>query len=64
MSAVLAYLQTPAFLHLAGLAAVVVLLCLGIIPAAVGFPIVTGLVGLAIPTTLTTIGAAKEPPQS
>lgn len=38
-------------LHLIGIIAIVVLLALGTVSVAVGLPILTGLVGLAIPTT-------------
>jgi hypothetical protein len=37
-------------LHLLGIIAMVVLLALGTVSVAVGLPILTGLVGLAIPT--------------
>ena len=44
------WLAGVSLLHLLGLVAIVVLLALGTISVAVGFPILTGLVGLAIPT--------------
>jgi hypothetical protein len=51
LPAVLAnWLAGVSFLHLIGIIAVVVLLALGTVTVAVGFPILTGLVGLAIPT--------------
>ena len=50
-SVVAQWLAGVSVLHLIGIIAIVVLLALGTVSVAVGLPILTGLVGLAIPTT-------------
>ena len=46
----IAWLTSVPPLHLLGIIAIAVLLAIGTISVAVGLPILTGLVGLAIPT--------------
>lgn len=53
VNAVLNWFSSETFLHAAGIAAVSVLMGVGTVPVSEGFPILTGLVGLAINTAKT-----------
>lgn len=59
VSALVGWLSSTTFFHLAGLAAVSVLTGVGIIPSEVGVPVITGLVGLGINTTTGTSPSAS-----
>ena len=47
---VVSWLSSEPFLHVAGIVAITVLIALGTVSTAEGFPILTGLVGLGINT--------------
>ena len=51
INAIVAWLSSAPFLHLAGIVAVSVLLGIGTLTVEEGFPILVGLVGLGINTT-------------
>ena len=54
VNALMAWLSSQPFLHVAGIAAIAVLMAVGTITATVGLPILTGLVGLGINTSSST----------
>lgn len=53
-------LDSTSLLHLVALIGVIVLVALGTVSVAVGFPIITGLAGLAIPTASSVTAAVKR----
>lgn len=50
MTALVTWLTSISPIHLIGLIAIVVLVALGTVSVAEGLPLITGLIGLAIPT--------------